>query len=412
MSRKGAPRVGMIQPRLAGFGGLEKYGAHTIRTLADRYPLEVVCEQPIDPATVQHAFDVALFDVRFRCDARCNPKTPVGEGWSYRIAQRQAAADYRAVTRPYDVLVAQTLGLPLASGASRSVMLCHFPVVRDLLVDPKAPRGWSGLLTSHGRQQRAIQRRLGSWDRIIANSEFTRGWIRRYWDRDADVIHPPIELPEVADLREKRPWILGIGFFRPPEPEIDGRWSYKRQELLLDVFRALCDEGFCGWELHLAGHRHNAPEVDAFVRGLEERAAGYPVHFHINCGHEELLSLYRQSSIFWHATGFGVDPERAPERMEHFGMVTAEAMGYGCIPIVVNRGGQPEVLGSSEAGCLWDTVEELKDYTRAVASDAGGLHRRMEHAAQRARYFGLPRFREQVATLVDQELEQVGRLIG
>ena len=33
---------------------------------------------------------------------------------------------------------------------------------------------------------------LDSYDTILANSEYTRGWIRRLWQRDADVLYPPI----------------------------------------------------------------------------------------------------------------------------------------------------------------------------------------------------------------------------
>ena len=42
--------------------------------------------------------------------------------------------------------------------------------------------------------------------------------------------------------------------------------------------------------------------------------------------------------------GYGVDAQREPRRMEHFGMVATEAMAAGCVPIVFCGGGLPEIV--------------------------------------------------------------------
>ena len=73
--------------------------------------------------------------------------------------------------------------------------------------------------------------------------------------------------------------------------------------------------------------------------------------------------------MFWHAAGLGVDLERHPGLAEHFGIVTVEAMKAGCVPIVFDQGGQPEIVQSESNGFLWKTVQELQSSTLAVAAD-------------------------------------------
>jgi len=400
-----APRIAVIQPRLDGHGGLEKYGVFVIETLCRHWPVDVITEHVVDLERVERAFGVRLDRANFICDPRCSPQPTLSGGVGGRLQRWRSARDFHALTARYDLIIGQTIGLPYRSGAATSIMLCHFPVVRSDKVDTSLTGSWRLLLSSTGREQRAIRARLASWDRIICNSQFTQRWIRCYWAREATIVNPPIEKPDSPDLSAKRAWIVGVGFFGRPAGGPEEPWSYKRQELLIDTFKALCDSGLHGWELHLAGHvLPPTPEVHAYVGELRARADNYPVFLHPNCSHEELLGLYRQSSIFWHATGYGVNDEQSPEKMEHFGMSTAEAMGWGCVPVVINKGGQQEIVEHGKNGYLWDTLEQLRDTTAAVAQDHAALQDLRLAAVERAQYFGLERFRSQITELVRNEL--------
>lgn len=400
-----SPRIAVIQPRLDGQGGLEKYGVFVIETLSQDYPVDVILEHEIDLARVERAFGVPLDQARFVCDPRCSPTLSKVQGLGARLAQRRSATDFAALTSGYELVIGQTIGLPFRSSARRNVLLVHFPVVRKDKVDRNVADSWRMLLSAKGREQRAIRKRLSSWGKIVCNSEFTRHWIDQYWARDAEVVNPPIELPAAPDLSAKRNWIVGVGFFSRPGGDPPEPWSYKRQELLIDTFRELCKQGLTGWELHLAGHvLPPTPIAHAYVRELTARADNLPVFLHPNCSHDELLSLYRHGSIYWHATGYGVDEQLDPQHVEHFGMVTAEAMGWGCVPVVINKGGQPEIVEHRKSGLLWDTLNEFRGATVALAQDPAWLASLRTAAIARAQHFGLDRFRSQIRTVVQSEL--------
>lgn len=245
-----------------------------------------------------------------------------------------------------------------------------------------------GLRNAHLVCEFPFQRRLGPGSRlrlrlfrsVVANSAYTARWIERRWGRPARVLHPPV-FPIAP--REKRPWIVAVGRFA-------GGGRSKRQVEMIEVFRSLSEPG---WELHLVGTAQD-PE---YVRRATEAAQGLPVVFHLDTSREELEEVCGAASLFWHFTGAGEDPEAVPERMEHFGIATAEAMSAGAVPVVVARGGQPEIVG--EAGVLWEKLDECAEATRRLCHDGALRTQLSEVARQRAEGFAFPRFAERAREL-------------
>src|SRR5687767_11569672 len=141
------------------------------------------------------------------------------------------------------------------------------------------------------------------------------------------------------------------------------------------------------------------------VGGVEDSAAGLAyfeqatslsrnirAHIEANIGRDRLTRLYQRSKVFWHAAGFGEDDERHPERSEHFGIATVEAMAAGCVPIVINKGGQREIVEHGVSGFLWNSLEELKLYTLQIARDEKLRIRMADAARLRAQRFSTERF--------------------
>ena len=235
--------------------------------------------------------------------------------------------------------------------------------------------------------------RLTTWSRVVANSQFTAGWIRRYWGREAGVLWPTMQLPARSEGkgdadRPREPWILGIGRFT------SGSRS-KQQLRLVEMFRELRARGGCDdWQLHLVGF----PESREYVDQVREAVAGLPVHLHLAVEQTEVHELLARSRIFWHAVGVDVDPEVEPSRLEHFGIVTIEAMAAGCVPVVINRGGQPEIVraggGADDAGVLWDTPADAVRLTHELIADDARGQRLSSAAKERSTAFTFDRFVE------------------
>src|SRR5207253_1817217 len=121
-----------------------------------------------------------------------------------------------------------------------------------------------------------------------------------------------------------------------------------------------------GWQLHFAGSVAEDSGALKYIISLTQKAKGLPVYFHFNCSFPELKELFNKATIYWHATGYGSDPEKYPQRQEHFGITTVEAMSAGAIPVVINSAGQKESVAQGQNGFLWSTTKELANYTLKI----------------------------------------------
>lgn len=132
---------------------------------------------------------------------------------------------------------------------------------------------------------------------------------------------------------------------------------------------------------------------DGNQRGLMERQASElgvagRVEFAGRRGQDELQSFYDR-----------IDVLLMPSRSEGFGLTAVEGMARGCVPVVADVGGLPEVVRDGEAGLLHEreSVESLASQVERVVCDAGLWERLSAGALERAACFGLEAYRGQVA---------------
>jgi glycosyltransferase involved in cell wall biosynthesis len=235
---------------------------------------------------------------------------------------------------------------------------------------------------------------LRSYDLVVSNSEYTRLFVQRWWEVDDGLLNPPVTVQPRGD---KAPIILSVGRFFDAE----GGHSKKQLEMVR-AFRSLLDRGLEGWELHLVGGCGPADRV--YLERVRHAAAGLPVVLHVDAPGAELRDLYSRASIYWHATGLGEDPVRHPDRFEHFGITTVEAMSAGAVPIVIGHAGQLEVVDHGVNGFHWYTLDELTAHTRRVIDDDALRARLGDAAADKAQHYAMPAFSELVHHFVDEAL--------
>jgi glycosyltransferase involved in cell wall biosynthesis len=219
-------------------------------------------------------------------------------------------------------------------------------------------------------------------DLVLVYSAFVRDTLRRNHGVNAEVLYPPID--DFGPGRDKKNVILSVGrIFR-------GSYNDKRYDALIEGFRLLCDSsGTRDWEYHIVGNSGSDAASQSYLGELRRQAEGYPIRFFVNEPYTRLREHYAEAAIFWHGAGFGINEQKDPERTEHFGMTTVEAMSTGSIPVVVNNGGQKEIVRHDECGFVWNTLDELAQSTLRIIRD-GTVRSRLEAGARR-RFFDFDR---------------------
>ena len=234
---------------------------------------------------------------------------------------------------------------------------------------------------------------LDSYDRVLANSRYTQGWIERLWRRTSDVLYPPVTLVEPGD---KDPVIMSVGRFFLP-----GTGHNKKQLEMVEAFRRLVESGGADrWEYHLVGGC--SPEHRPYLDEIRAAAEGLPVVIHADAPGAELRALYARASIFWHAAGLGEDPDRHPDRFEHFGITTVEAMSAGAVPVVIDAAGQAEIVEQGASGYRFAGIDGLVSHTRDLIADPEWRATLGAAARRRAEAFGWDAFVRRVRAVVEE----------
>jgi len=233
------------------------------------------------------------------------------------------------------------------------------------------------------------QLKLKSVSQIIVNSHFTKKIIDKTLGIDrSTVLYPPVSVSQFSP-GEKQNTILNVGRFTSPSHS-------KRQDVLIKAFRQLIDSGLQDWQLKLVGGKKGS---DTILKSLKQQARGYPIEFIVNPDFEKLKKLYSQASLYWHAAGFQVDETLNPEAVEHFGITTVEAMAAGCVPIVIEKGGQPEII-TQDTGFLWLTINHLKKKTLKLIANSSLREKLSQKAQQRAQKFSQEKFSQKALSLL------------
>ena len=194
--------------------------------------------------------------------------------------------------------------------------------------------------------------KLRRFNHIVCNSYFTKKYIDQEYGVKSRVIYPPVAVEDFKPGKKEN-IILAVGRFSKA-------LHAKKQEVLIDGFKQLSEE-IKGWELVLIGGVRD--EDKTYIEELKNKAKGFPIEILVNVDFATLRKLYSKAKIFWHAAGFDENERRHPERMEHFGITVVEAMAAGCVPVVVGKGGIPEIIDDKKSGFLWKTKKELRDLT-------------------------------------------------
>ena len=227
-------------------------------------------------------------------------------------------------------------------------------------------------------------------NRFIFNSNFTAKVILRQLPLiSSTILFPPIDTDALAPGKKENV-ILSVARFDSPS-------HAKRQDVLIEAFRKLFRQRK-NYRLILAGAVKGDGGKDN-VSLLEKAAGRLPIEFVPNPDFNELKKLYAKAKIFWHAAGYDIDEAVEPEKVEHFGITTVEAMSAGAVPVVINRGGQGEII-TPDNGYLCDSIEEIVSSTESLINSPEKMKLMAENSLARSINFSSARFVKEVGRII------------
>lgn len=357
-------KIGIFNPYFDDLGGGEKYMSTIAECLSQKHDVTVFWDKKEDVEELLQRFSLDLSRVAFA-------KNIFSKDFS--LFKRLLA------TRAYDAIIVLSDGsIPLVLSKK---LFIHFqqPISLRLTIKDRL--------------------KLGRVSAIFCNSQYTKLFIDKGLGVDSHVIYPPVDLH--VRRAKKENIILTVGRLRVKDTTTSGKpiGDYKKQSVMIDVFRQMVREGLRGWRFVLAISVHSKEKK--ILTEMKEEARDLPIDFLINKSNKELWDIYNRAKIYWHAAGFGEDLEKNPERAEHFGISTVEAMGAGAVPIVINAGGQREIINNEEDGFLWNHTSELKEKTIFLTKNEKKRIELAKKAQERSKIFSKEHFYKQMYELLE-----------
>lgn len=354
-------KIGLYSPFLDNLGGGERYILTAAECLSNNHQVDLIIKKEWWPNRRQmverfrQIFNLDLAKVNF-IQGPFN-----GENFLRRFI----------FSGHYDVFIYLTDGSFFISGAKKNILHIQIPFLLKL--------GWFSRI------------KLKNWHLKVCNSLFTKKWIEKNWHINCDFVHYGCFDERLIKRLAKKNLILSVGrFFQP--------LHQKNQELMINTFKQLVDSGLRDWRFIIAGTIKG--EQRQKLNELRERIKRYPIKILTNVSFADLVRLYGQAKIYWHAAGYGEDEEIHPERVEHLGLSTGEAMAAGAVPVVINKGGQPELVQDNINGFLWKEIGEWKKKTLKVINDGYLWQKLSRQAEQSSLQFSKAKFCEKLSEII------------
>lgn len=242
---------------------------------------------------------------------------------------------------------------------------------------------------------------LKTYNKIITISEYSKKWIKKLWGSESTILFPPVDIDSFK-VGKKEKIILSVGRFFPEHHN-------KKQLELAQTFKQILEQysdEMRGYTLYLVGGVGGRADHLEYVEKIRVASKNYPIEIITNIGWGELVELFARSYIFWHASGMGEDEKVHPERFEHFGITTVEAMAAGCIPVVINKGGQKEIINNGYDGFFFKDWQELKDITIKIIRGEVDGEKVRKNAISNCRKFSNSNFKKDLISIISKILKE------
>jgi glycosyltransferase involved in cell wall biosynthesis len=362
-------RVALVHDWLNGMRGGEK----VLDALCERYPDADIFTLFYVPGTVSNTI------ARHRIITSGLQRLPFARRHYRKYLPLYPTAIEQFDLDRYDLVISSShcaAKAVIAPGRARHLCYCHSPM----------RYAWDQFEAYFGPERvgriasrwlyRPMLKRLARWDaatasrvgRFVANSQHVAGRIRRYYNRDATIVYPPVDtIFYHPDSTPPGQHFLIVSALVP----------YKRIDLAIEACRRV------GARLRIAGE---GPDRERL-----EQLAGDHVEFAGRVSDDEIRNEYRRAMAVL-----------LPGE-EDFGIVPVEAQACGRPVVALDRGGAIETVIPGETGVLFS---ELTPACMAAALErVATLHFDAERLRTNALRFSRERHMERMDAVIDETLD-------
>jgi glycosyltransferase involved in cell wall biosynthesis len=255
------------------------------------------------------------------------------------------------------------------------VCYCHSPIRYVWMPEADGNRVSGlkamGLRASRGWLRRHDLAAAARVDAYAANSHAVRERIRRIYGRDAKVIHPPVDVDELAPADKDPELFLWVHRLV----------AYKRPEVVIEAFRGLSQR------LVMVGVGPLEPALRANLPPNVELHGWLP--------RDDLRGLFARAGGFLHVGE------------EDFGISMVEALASGTPVIALGRGGALDIVRDHEDGLLLDVA--TPERVRRAVLEAAQRSWDIPAMAARAARFSRARFGRELRTFAEDVRVARGR---
>jgi len=352
-------KIGLYDPYLDDIGGGERYMMTIASCLSKNHEVDVFWDDRTNVSEIQKRFSIDLSKVTLKPNI---------------FRQDFSKVKKLKVSKNYDLIILLSDGSIPFLLSKKTFLHMQQPISHSLSFKDRL--------------------KLKKIDKIFCNSSYTKDFIEKNYGVTCSLLYPPVSIFRTKINKENM--ILHVGRFRVVNVKSN---DYKKQQFMIDTFKKMVDEGLLGWKFLLG---ISVGDVrDQKFQKMKNSIKGYPIEFLVNQTKDKLWGQASRAKIYWHATGYGEDLKKNPQLAEHFGISTVEAMGVGAVPVVINAGGQKEIVEDGVNGFLWESSEEFKEKTIKLIKSDKLLKKMSEEAYARSKYFSEESFCKRVYDLIN-----------
>jgi glycosyltransferase involved in cell wall biosynthesis len=203
-------------------------------------------------------------------------------------------------------------------------------------------------------------------DHFIANSHFVKARIKKIYNRDADVIYPPVDVDYFSLNTDKQDYYYTAGRFI----------NYKKTDMLVEAFNAMPDKKFI-----VAGEGPDLKKI--------KKLAGKNVTLVGFVSREQNMQYMQNAKAFLFAA------------KEDFGIAPVEAQACGTPVIAFSRGGATETVIDGVTGVFFNeqTVGAVQEAVNRFEKMQFNPHAIRKHAEG----FSKQRFEQEIKAYIEQK---------